>query len=198
MDVQPCRQDTWHLHVKSLAPNHKEKTLSAMHEAASTPRAEHDVQPKTWHAETVQYLNCGLPSQGTEPAKNNVQAPTRGCERDGIYLAFTAAAVSRNAWYDFTASGTDMVPNQSKLRPWAFGTVSKTALIFAGGAEAMSLAMATVTASKCACVAPWISFGFMARPASRRALIPSLLAGVFVTYLSSTPVAAQSTFCSMG
>merc|ERR1719305_1271815 len=43
-----------------------------------------------------------------------------------IYLAFITAAVSRNAWYEFTASGTDMVLNQSTLRPWTFGTVSKS------------------------------------------------------------------------
>merc|ERR1712203_942677 len=54
------------------------------------------------------------------------------------------------------------------------------------------------TASKWACVTPWITFGSMARPASRRALMPALLAGVFVTYLSSTPVEAQSIFWSMG
>jgi len=42
--------------------------------------------------------------------------PASNCWRKKcIYLAFTAAVVSRNAWYDFTASGSDMVLNQSKF-----------------------------------------------------------------------------------
>merc|ERR1712187_261301 len=59
----------------------------------------------------------------------------------------TAAAVSKKAWYDFTASATGMAANQFPLRLCTCGTLSKTLLITAGGADAISLAIATVTSS---------------------------------------------------
>merc|ERR1719432_655165 len=98
--------------------------------------------------------------------------PPSGCSNDPllVYLDRTAAAVSKKAWYDLMASGADIVANQSVLSPWTFGTASKTALILAGGADAISFA----------------------RPASKRALMPALFAGVLTTYLSKTPVPAQS------
>merc|ERR1712099_81429 len=138
MNVQPCRQDTQHLHVKSLAQNHKKRSpcLQCMRPPAHQ-----------WQTMTSSPKHDTLKLYNTSTAASLHRAPSllrtmfRHLLADAsemeIYLAFIAAAVSRNAWYDFTASGTDMVPHQSKLRP----------LIFAGGAEAMSLAMVTVTAS---------------------------------------------------
>merc|ERR1712186_168011 len=87
--------------------------------------------------------------------------PPSGCSNDPrlVYLDRTAAAVSKKAWYDLMASGADIVANQSVLSPWTFGTASKTALILAGGADAISFAMATVTAS-------WLAKGVTSLPST--------------------------------
>merc|ERR1719219_2358440 len=113
------------------------------------------------------------------------------------------------------ASASGILANHSALRPLTLGVVSKTAWILEAGADAMSLATATVTSSKLesgvtrlpsaalsalrwASVALWISFGSIARPASRRAVMDAFVAGVFATKLSSVAVLAQSTALTNG